>query len=198
MGKLTIKNGILTLGLLFSTVSNFKAQTDIENNRLKLEVEPALYFYSGRSITGIYNVSKNNNFGIGFYIMSTEVPDYIASNMFKNFEASSSVARITQQFSLNFRYRIKIGKKYESNPYIGLMVGAQNISIETNGKNKLNVGTGIITPLIGYEFYMYKKMVYLNPQLRFANYVASKKSDDTRPETLRSMLLPSIVIGYRF
>jgi hypothetical protein len=177
---------------------NFNAQINIENNRLKLEVEPALYFYAGRSISGLYSVTKDNNFGIGFYMMSTEIPDAIASNMFKNYDAASSTAKITQQFSLNFRYRFKISKKFESNPYFALMIGAQNISIESTGKSKMNVGTGIITPLIGYEFYMYKKMIYFNPQLRFANYIGSKKSDETRPETLRSMLLPGIIIGYRF
>lgn len=197
MKKSAIRNGILTIGIFFSFLLNLNAQLDVENNRLKLEIEPALYFFSGRSISAIYNVTKDNNFGIGFYMMSTEIPDAIAQNMFKNFDANSSVARNTHQFSLNFRYRIKISKKYESNPYIALMIGAQNISIETTGLSKMNVGTGIITPLIGYEFYLYKKMIYLNPQVRFANYFASKKSDPTRPETLRSMIFPAVIVGIR-
>ena len=42
-------------------------QEDVENNRLKLEVEPGLFFNGGRSILGMYNVTKDNNLGIGLY-----------------------------------------------------------------------------------------------------------------------------------
>lgn len=187
--------GLVAILLMSSTLVH--AQDDVDNNRLKIEFEPGLFFNNGRSVNVLYNVTKDNNLGIGAYLMTTDIPDDIAKNMFVNFNDSMN-CRVTQEYALNLRYRFKLAKNMESNPYVGLIVGWENIRIQKAGYNDLNIETFLLTPFIGYEFYVYKKMFYLNPQLRSAFYLGAKNLDDTRPEKLKSFLIvPSISVGLR-
>ena len=173
-------------------------QVNVDDIRVKIETEPFLIFNKGLSLNVMYNLTKNNNFGIGIYLFASDVPNILANNMIKNFTDSSSM-RVADEFSLNLRYRIKLGKNIESNPYVGIILGWESLNLQRTGYSDITLSTFFATPHIGYEFYVYKKMLYLNPQIRMAFYLGDKSTDETRPETLNTyLLLPSLSMGLRF
>ena len=179
-------------------ISSAFGQVNVDDNRLKIETEPFLIFNKGLSLNVMYNLTKNNNFGIGIYLFASDVPNILANNMIKNFTDSSSM-RVADEFSLNLRYRIKLGKNIESNPYVGIILGWESLNLQRTGYSDITLSTFFATPHIGYEFYVYKKMLYLNPQIRMAFYLGDKSTDETRPETLNTyLLLPSLSMGLRF
>jgi hypothetical protein len=193
--SLLIKSILISNILLISSAFG---QVNVDDNRLKIETEPFLIFNNGLSFNVMYNLTKNNNFGIGIYLFASDVPNILANNMIKNFTDSSSM-RVADEFSLNLRYRIKLGKNIESNPYVGIILGWESLDLHRSGYSNMTISTFFATPHIGYEFYVYKKMFYLNPQLRMAFYLGDKSSDKTRPESLNTyLLLPSLSMGVRF
>ena len=180
------------------TISSAFGQVSVDDNRLKIETEPFLIFNKGLSLNVMYNLTKNNNFGIGIYLFASDVPNILANKMINNFTDSSSM-RVADEFSINLRYRIKLGKNIESNPYVGIILGWESLDLQRSGYSNMTISTFFATPHIGYEFYVYKKMFYLNPQLRMAFYLGDKSSDKTRPESLNTyLLLPSLSMGVRF
>ena len=192
---LLIKSILIINTLLISSAFG---QVNVDDNRLKIETEPFLIFNKGLSLNVMYNLTKNNNFGIGIYLFASDVPNILANNMIKNFTDSSSM-RVADEFSLNLRYRIKLGKNIESNPYVGIILGWESLNLQRTGYSDITLSTFFATPHIGYEFYVYKKMLYLNPQIRMAFYLGDKSTDETRPETLKTyLLLPSLSMGVRF
>ncbi len=193
--SLLIKSILISNILLISSAFG---QVNVDDNRLKIETEPFLIFNKGLSLNVMYNLTKNNNFGIGIYLFASDVPNILANNMVNNFTDSSSM-RVADEFSINLRYRIKLGKNIESNPYVGIILGWESLDLRRSGYSNMTISTFFATPHIGYEFYVYKKMFYLNPQLRMAFYLGDKSSDKTRPESLNTyLLLPSLSMGVRF
>jgi hypothetical protein len=193
--SLLIKSILISNILLISSAFG---QVNVDDNRLKIETEPFLIFNKGLSLNVMYNLTKNNNFGIGIYLFASDVPNILANNMVNNFTDSSSM-RVADEFSINLRYRIKLGKNIESNPYVGIILGWESLDLQRSGYSDMTISTFFATPHIGYEFYVYKKMFYLNPQLRMAFYLGDKSSDKTRPESLNTyLLLPSLSMGVRF
>jgi len=193
--SLLIKSILISNILLISSAFG---QVNVDDNRLKIETEPFLIFNKGLSLNVMYNLTKNNNFGIGIYLFASDVPTILANNMINNFTDSSSM-RVADEFSINLRYRIKLGKNIESNPYVGIILGWESLDLQRSGYSNMTISTFFATPHIGYEFYVYKKMFYLNPQLRMAFYLGDKSSDKTRPESLNTyLLLPSLSMGVRF
>ena len=193
--SLLIKSILIINTLLISSAFG---QVNVDDNRLKIETEPFLIFNKGLSLNVMYNLTKNNNFGIGIYLFASDVPSILANNMVNNFTDSSSM-RVADEFSINLRYRIKLGKNIESNPYGGIILGWESLDLQRSGYSNMTISTFFATPHIGYEFYVYKKMFYLNPQLRMAFYLGDKSSDKTRPESLNTyLLLPSLSMGVRF
>lgn len=199
MKKTFYTSFILSLVLSGVFSSNAYSQfEDVEKNKVKLEIEPGLFFNNGRSLNAFYLVTKDNNLGLGIYLMATDIPSSIANNIFDNFVDGTST-RLTQEYALNIRYRIRVSKNIQSNPYVGLLLGWENIRLNAPGFDEMNASTYIATPHIGYELYVYKKMLYLNPQIRFACYFGEDKSDESRAESFKSyLILPSISFGIRF
>lgn len=183
--------------IMIGATTSATAQINVDENKLRLEIEPGLFFNNGRSINGLYTVTEDNNFAVGLYLMATDVPEAIHKNMFDNVLEGTHV-RATQEYAFNFRYRLRLFKKFESNPYVGLILGWEEIRLKNDSLSDLDITTFLITPHLGYELYLYKKMVYLNTQIRSVFYAGSQKSDDTRTESLKSyMILPSISFGLR-
>lgn len=195
--KTSLKS-LLPLVLFIIVSASAFSQEKIEDKRLKIETEPGLFFNEGRSLGMLYNVTKDNNFGVGLYVLSSNVPDAIADDMFDNYNDSLAV-RVTEEYAVYLRYRIRISKEIESNPYVGLIAGWENFELTREGLDDLDIGTFIITPHIGYELFAYKQILYVNTQIRVPIYVGQKKSDELREEALKPFtLLPSISIGFRF
>ncbi|UKN00243.1 hypothetical protein K6119_10910 [Paracrocinitomix mangrovi] len=191
---------VLLVGFSFSGFSQklFTLDThNVDNNRLKMEIEPGLFFNSGRSINGLYTVTPDRNFAVGLYLMATDIPEKIHKNMFNNALSGTNV-RVTQEYALLLRYRIRAFKKYESNPYVGLISGWEELRLTQDSLGTMYMSTFLMTPHVGFELYLYKRMLYLNTQFRSVFYLGAKKSDAARPEELKSyLLLPSISLGLR-
>lgn len=182
--------------LIIFCIGNVRTQ-DVSENRLKLEFEPGLIYSQGRSLMASYNVTESNNFGVGIYLMSSNIPEQFGKQMINNLPDNSE-SRVTAEYALNLRYRFNIFKNVESNPYLGVILGWENIEINAPFEKELNISTFLATPHIGYEIYVYKKMIYLNPQIRSVFYVGQEYSVDDRDEELRDfMLLPSLSVGVR-
>lgn len=170
---------------------------NVDENKLRIEFEPGLFFNNGRSLNAMYNFTDNTNFTAGIYLMASDVPEEFHSNMFDNVVESTHI-RASVEYAFTFRYRFNLAKNLESDPYLGLILGWEEINLAAPGMDNLKYTTFLITPHIGYELYLYKKMLYLNTQIRSVFYVGAKKSDESRPETIRSYwILPSIGIGLR-
>lgn len=193
--NLLIKS-FLIINTLF--ISSAYSQDDVEANRLKIESEPFLIFNNGQSLNLMYNVTKDNNFGVGIYLFTSDIPNAVGENMISNFTDSTS-AQVSDEFAITLRYRIKLGENIESNPYVGLILGWESLSLQRTGVSDMTLSTFFVTPHIGYELYVYKKMLYLNPQIRTAFFLGGKSSDENRPESLNSYhILPSLSLGIRF
>lgn len=180
---------------VYSQLSN--KDLNVDDNKLRMEFEPGLFFNNGRSLNVLYTVTSDNNLSAGIYLMTSDVPDAFHNNMFKNILPLTHI-RATEEYAVNFRYRIKLFRKYESNPYVGIILGWEEIKLTNPNLADLKYTTFLVTPHLGYEVYLYKKMLYMNVQLRSVFYVGSQKSDDTRLEELnRFWILPSLSIGLR-
>ncbi|TNE76334.1 MAG: hypothetical protein EP333_02755 [Bacteroidetes bacterium] len=192
---MSIKRMLISLVVLSGITAHSQ---DVSNNRLKVETEPGLFFNNGRSLNVLYNVLPNNDLGIGFYVLTTDVPNSIADDMIKNYN-DSSVCRITQEYAISSRYILRFAKNIESNPYVGFISGWENFQINRPGFEEMNIETFFFTPHIGYELYAYKKIIYINAQIRVPIYFMSHSSNDQRPESMNTYtLLPSLSFGARF
>lgn len=192
-----MKKNLLLASFLFGSILVLRAQENVDANDLKIEVEPGLFFNNGRSLNVLYNVTQDNNLGLGLYLMTSDVPEQIHKNMFTNITDSTNI-RVSTEVALNFRYRIKAFQSMESNPYVGAILGWENLRLTKPGLEDLNISTFILTPHIGYEIYLYKRMLYINPQVRAVFYLGTNKSDGNRLESLKSnTFIPSISVGFR-
>lgn len=194
-----MKIRIISLFVFFCAFNSmFVVGQDVSDNRMKIETEPGLFFNNGRSIGLLYNPTEDNNLWVGLYAMATDIPSQIADDMFVDYNDSMNVS-VTQEYAVYARYRLRFWKDLESNPYVGLIAGWENLQVKFEGKEDLNIGTFIVTPHIGYELYMYKRIMYMNTQIRFPFYLGATKSDESRTEKLNAFtMFPAISIGARF
>lgn len=187
--------------LLFSALisTTIFAQIDTEKDKdWKVEIEPLSIVYKGFGAQVLYNLTENNLLSIGLYGISIEVPDLLKPKMFDNVPKETS-ARLGFEIAAVLRYKIPLFEM-ESNPYVGAIIGWEYFDIQFDpAVEKLRISTMIATPYVGYEFYVYKKMFYINPQLRSVFYFNTSTSDDSRPEKLNDFfLLPTVSLGIRF
>lgn len=180
----------------FLSVQSF-GQDNFENFRI--EIEPAAFTLRGVSGSILYNVSKIPNLSVGLFGASVDVPIFTRANMFENVGGDTSDVRLGFQAALMARYNLKLFKDIESNPYIGLIAGWEYFDIkQPYHPDPVRLTTYVLTPYIGYEFYFYKKMLFLNPQLRAVVYLGAKSDTPARKEALSSFLfLPQVSIGIR-
>lgn len=178
---------------------NLEAQIDTEKDKdWKIEIEPLSIVYKGFGGQILYNITKNNLFSAGLYAITLDVPDQLKPKMFDNVP-KETFARLGFEIAAVVRYKIPVFEM-ESNPYVGAIIGWEYFDLQSDqAAEKLRISTMIATPYVGYEFYVYKKMFYINPQLRSVFYFNTSSSDDTRPEKLNNFfLLPTVSIGIRF
>lgn len=191
---------VLCLFLSATSFSSFTQEIerpDVSENKLKLEFEPGLFFNNGRSLGALYTVTPDNNFAVGLYLLATDIPETIHQNIFNNVVPNTKI-RVLQEYAFTFRYRFNVFKKYESNPYLGLILGWEEIKFTNATLPDLNFTTFLVTPHVGYELYLYKRMLFLNTQIRSVFYVGDEKSDVTRTEEIKGFtIIPSISLGLR-
>lgn len=195
-----LKKLMLTLCILFSFMSFVSAQeTTIprEDKDFRVEVEPASIILKGLATSITYNVTKYNDFNVGIYGASLNIPKWVQKDMFSNIGDTTDI-RLGIELAVMARYKLNVFKKRESNPYVGMILGWEFFDISQENKEKLRVKTGIMTPYVGYEIYVYKQMLYLNPQIRGVYYFGTSYSDPNRAEKITECyLLPQVAIGIR-
>lgn len=184
----------------FTTILQAQEDEEVKDRNFRIEVEPASFIYRGVAASVMYALTEDNNFSLGLFGASLDIPDFTRPNMFNNVgDSDTSKARLGFQIALMARYKIPVFKKWESNPYIGFIGGWEYFDIEqpaTTGKVRLS--TFVLTPYLGYEFYYFKQMLYVNPQIRTVFYAGKKTDDASRPESLKKfLLLPQVSLGIR-
>lgn len=176
--------------------SNVFAQSEeiTDYKKWRVEVEPGPFVLKGYAASVAYNLDPH--FMIGLYSAASNVPEFAKSG----FDGVGDTTNIRMPFeiALHFRYKIPAIKKWETNPVVGLITGYEYFDIEQPNMAKLRISTFLITSYLGMEIYLYKKMVYVNPQMRTVVYYGTKLSDDTRPERLNAYVLPQLSLGVRF
>jgi len=187
----------LLMLLIFTTTQWVVGQES--TRKFRIEIEPAAFALKGVSGSILYNVSKTPNLSLGLFGASVDVPIFTRATMFKNVGGDTSDVRLGFQAALMARYNLKLFKEMESNPYIGLIAGWEYFDIkQPYNPDPVRLTTYVLTPYFGYEFYFYKQMLFLNPQLRGVVYLGAKSDSPARTEKLSSFLfLPQISVGIR-
>lgn len=195
-----IKKVVVIFAFLLLTITSVNAQksnTDTLKDRdWRIEVEPSSFLLSGYGVMISHNVTKDNRLNLGLYASSVKVPEWAKKGMFNNVPKDVNV-KLGFELAAVARYKFKIGKK-QSNPYVGIIAGWEYFDIAKTGTTDLRISTLFATPHIGYEIYIFKQMVYINPQIRGVFYFNPKSSLSGRAEKLKPIfVLPIISAGIR-
>jgi hypothetical protein len=195
----------LLLALLAFPVLTNAQDGETKDKPWRLEIEPVSYFSPGWSFLASYAVTKDRNLQVGLYTIGINMPGFLKTAMFDNIDADDPL-RLTFQLATSFRYKIPVFKNTESNPYVGAFFGWQTYNHKDISNNNLetNFSNMFVTPHIGYEIYVYKEIVYLNPAFRVV-YEFNRDSDynnpldanDPGPRIKDWLWLPSFSVGLR-
>lgn len=189
----------LTFMSFFLLTSSFAQESTetFKDRDFRIEIEPAPFLLKGYSIMLGYDITKDNSFSINLYSQAADVPEFAKAG-FSGGVGDSTTVRMPFQLAINFRYKINAFKKWESNPVIGLITGWEYFNVsQPSDVEPLKISTIMATSYMGFEWYLYKRMLYLNPQMRMVVYYGTKKSDETRPERLEAYILPQISLGVK-
>jgi hypothetical protein len=163
----------------------------------RVEVEPTAFIGKGYSVLASRAVGPQKDLSIGFYYFSVELPSKLNSRIFENVGDSATV-RLTFETALTVRYHFRLKGK-ASGPYAGLFFGYETFKITTPGRADLGLSNMFCTPQLGYEFYYYKKLLYINPSVRSVFEFDRKTDNASRNETIKDhVFLPSLALGIRF
>lgn len=168
-----------------------------------IEIEPSAFIFKGYGIQVTRNITKNNRLNIGLYSAALDIPNGAKERIFKNVTKETDI-RLGFELALIARYKFKIGQK-ESTPYVGFYGGWEYFDISifqpnvnAHAFNVKRISTIVAAPLIGYEIYFFKQMLYINPQLRGVFYLAPKSDKPDRTESIRPFFaLPAVSLGIK-
>lgn len=184
---------LVSLGAIGQSDSTSKKDRDF-----RIEIEPASFFLRGAAGSIMYNVTPDNRFSLGLYSATMDIPNWTRPAMFDNVGQDTTSVRLGFELALMGRYKFDLFKNSESNPYVGFIFGWEYFDINQGTQPEVRVSTWIGTPMVGYEFYFLKEMLYLNPQLRGVFYFAHQNNDINRTEKMGSFfLLPQVSLGLR-
>lgn len=189
---------LIFLYLLTSSLTGLTQDDAVR--RIRVELEPNSFFQSGVSGSLLYTVDKKGLWSVGAYSATLDVPKWTYDRIFTAVDKDLASVRLGFQISASLRYKIKLFCAYESNPYVGLMAGWQYFDVSQQPfVDPVRLSTWLITPNLGYEFYLYNRQLYLNPQLRFVFYTGQDTNTPIRPEAVgKIFVLPQAIIGFKF
>lgn len=193
-----MKKILFSLLTLLFAIAGFSQETPAR--RFRVEIEPNSFFQRGLSGSLFYTIDKKELWSVGVYSAALDLPNWTLERIFRGVEKEFSTARLGFQASASLRYKIKVFCAYESNPYVGLMLGWQYFNVNQQPfVDPVRLSTFLITPNVGYEFYLYNRQLYINPQVRFVFYAGQDTDAPWRPESVGSFfLLPQAIIGFKF
>ena len=182
----------------FISVGVLAQDSEVKDRDFRIEIEPSSFALRGVSGSVHYNLTEDNAFNIGLYSASIDIPNWARTNMFRNVGQDTTDVRLGFELAVVARYKFKLFEDWESNPYVGTIFGWEYFDITPNGASTVRLTTLVLTPYVGYEFYFFKQMLYINPQLRAVFYLGSSSNDSARPETMSNFfMLPQISLGIR-
>lgn len=185
--------------LLQITTTHLFAQSDSAKvaGPWRVEIEPTAFIGKGYSIFASRAVCAKRNLSLGLYFFSVELPTKLNSRVFDNVDDSSTV-RLSYEFAASARYHFPLKGKV-SGPYVGLFLGYETFRITRPNRAELNLSNMFCTPQLGYEFYYYKSLLYINPSVRTVFEFSKKTDNAARLEEIKDfVLLPSLSFGVRF
>ena len=177
----------------------------LSDKKFRLELEPASFFLNGAAASLYYVLDEKKNLNLGIYLLSCDVPDFSKQGVFEGVNDNADV-RIGFEFAVTGKYKLNLFKNLESNPYIGFIFGWEYFDIQQKeplNTEKFRISTWIFTPYLSHEIYLYKQMLYLNPQLRGVLYFGQSAptvdgiSVVRNEKITKSYLLPQIGLGLR-
>lgn len=194
---------IIAISIIFLTIST-TGYAQKEDHPFRIEMEPTSYIAKGWSLLGSYGVNENRNLHIGLYTIASTLPSGLNEAMFKNVLKDDEL-RLTFELASSIRYKIPYFLNTESNPYIGLFFGWETFRHTSSVNNKVtHMSNFFLTPQIGYEIYIYRQKIYLNPSVRIvyefginSDYDNPLNQDDIGPRINDWLWLPSFSIGIR-
>ncbi|MES2285904.1 MAG: hypothetical protein V4547_09475 [Bacteroidota bacterium] len=180
-------------GVTYAQEANADATKD---RNWGIEVEPSGFLFRGYGVQVTRNVTKDNLVNIGLYSAALDIPDWAKEGIFQNVTKETD-ARLGFELALVARYKIKIGQK-ESNPYIGFIGGWEYFDIAKPSMPKVRISTFVATPMFGYEIYLFKQMLYINPQVRGVFYLTPDRDQPNRTEAIETFfVLPTVSLGIK-
>ncbi len=196
-------NRIICTGFVFIAFTAL-CFSQASNRPFRLEAEPSSYIAKGWSLLGTYGINNDRTLHAGLYTMASTLPVGLNEKMFKNVVKADEL-RLTFEIASVIRYRIPYFLNTESNPYIGVFFGWETFTHTNSATNEMtDMSNFFLTPQIGYEIYIYKQMVYLNPSVRIvyefgieSDYKNPADPDDIGPRIYDWLWLPSFSIGIR-
>jgi len=203
MRRLVITFAVFSFSIL-SFGQDDSTSTVKKDRPWRIEVEPTSYIAKGWSILGSYGVTPDRNLHVGLYSIASTMPSGMNRSMFWNVEEEDEI-RLTFEIAASVRYKIPYFTKTESNPYVGLFLGWETFR-HTNGISgyETHLSNFFLTPQIGYEIYVFRQMLYLNPSVRVvyefgrtSDYSNPSDATDLGPEIRDFLWLPSFSIGVR-
>ena len=182
--------------LIFSSLALAQSESEVKSKNWRLEVEPLSFLYKGIGGQVMYKICKEQDLSVGLYSIAIDVPDALKKSMFDNVSESTKT-RLGFELAAVARYKIPLFKT-ESNPVIGAIAGWEYFTFDVSGYESLRIETFLATAYVGYELYLYKKMLYVNPQFRAVTYISPWSSDKTRLEKLKPVtFVPTLSMGVR-
>ena len=188
---------ILLISLVFAYCESVYAQsvTTTSDRDWQIEVEPSAFALKGFSIHVGRNLTRDNKLSTAFYALATDVPNALQQRIFQNTD-EDDLLRVGLQVTLNTRYTLELLKGRQSNPFVGLVTGWEYFTLTHPDKDDLRVDVILLTPYLGWKVFLYKDLLYVNPQLRSVLYLNPQYSVANREETINKVfLLPQVSVG---
>lgn len=196
----TLSAFVLGFALILQAFSvNLSGQTDSTKTAgaWRVELEPTAFISKGYSILASRAFGPKRNLSIGLYSYNIELPAKMNAKFF-NFVDDSATIRLNFELALTARYHFPLKGKV-SGPYVGLFVGYETFRITRPSATELNTANMFCTPQLGYEFYYFKQLLYINPSVRAVFEFAKTSDQPSRLEEIKDLVfLPSLSLGVRF
>lgn len=193
--------------IIFSTFGISQSDSPTSEKKdypFRLEIEPTSYIAKGWSLLGSYAVDKERNLSFGLYTIASTLPSGLNRTMFWNAEEEDEI-RLKFEAAATVRYKIPYFLNTQSNPYIGLFFGWEQFDYtQASTSNVTELSNFFLTPQIGYEIYVFKERLYLNPSVRIVYEFGRQSNFDNMGDITNSgpiirsfVWLPSFSIGVR-
>jgi hypothetical protein len=199
-----MKNVLFTSGFLFflfcfsaNAYCQNISEAPMKDRDWRIEAEPGSFVLHGFNLHVSRNVTPDNKLNLGLYILSLNIPAKLQKSMFENIYSGAKV-RLGFETAIVARYKFALWKGHETNPYLGAIFGWEYFDIKPAFPDQ-RITTWVFTPFAGYEIYLFRERIFVNPQLRGVIYLSEYSDPYAGPAHMKPyFLLPAVSVGVRF